>query len=148
MHTPTNDGDASEGARFAPLRGHKYCELVTFRRTGTPVGVPVWFAADGDALYVKTEDPSGKVKRIRNDARVRVAACGVLGGARGPSLDGVARILPPSEVARAERVLRARYGVGRRLFTALVEPIFRWRGLAHVYLEIVPANAAARSAGR
>jgi PPOX class probable F420-dependent enzyme len=123
---------------FGALEGHKYCQLATFRRDGHAVRTPMWFALDGDRLYLKTEDPSGKVKRIRNDGRVTVAPCTVLGRDLSPAVNGVARILPPTEAARAETTLRRRYGLGRWLFTVLVEPVFRWRGLAPVYLEITP----------
>jgi hypothetical protein len=34
-------------------------------------------------------------------------------------------------------MLRARYGIGRGFFGLIVEPIFRLRGLAAVYLEVV-----------
>ena len=32
---------------FDHLEGHKYCLLVTFRRSGEPVPTPVWFGLDG-----------------------------------------------------------------------------------------------------
>jgi PPOX class probable F420-dependent enzyme len=121
---------------FTALENHTYCNLVTLRRSGTPVATPVWFALDGSRLYVKTETPSGKVKRIRNDPRVRVAPCTIAGRDLGPAIDGTARILPPAETPHAEAMLRRRYGWGRRLFTILIEPIFEWRDRAPVYLEI------------
>ena len=127
---------------FGALRDHKYCQLITFRRSGGAVPTPVWFALDGGRLYVKTEDPSGKVKRIRREDRVRVAPCGIAGRLRGPALEGRARFLPADATDRAEHVLRRRYGLGRRLFVLAVEPVFRLRGLRPVYLEIVPAAAA------
>ena len=126
---------------FTALSGHRYCQLVTFRRSGHPVPTPVWFALAGDRLYVKTESPSGKVRRIRRDARVEVAPCTLRGRLRGETVPGRARILDTSEAPRAERVLRERYGVGRRLFGLLVEPVFRLRGLRSVYLEVVVAGA-------
>jgi len=125
-------------AHFETLQGHKYCQLDTFRRNGAVVRTPVWFALDGDRLYVKTEDPSGKVKRIRRDPHVRVAPCTIAGRELGPAIDAVARILSPSETPHAEAILRRRYGIGRWLFTVLVEPIFQWRGRAPLYLEIRP----------
>jgi PPOX class probable F420-dependent enzyme len=132
---------AASDADFALLGRHKYCQLVTFRRNGRSVSTPVWFAHSGGRLYVKTEDPSGKVRRIRRDCRVRVAPCSVRGRVLGPALDARARILPAVEAARAEDALRRRYGVGRLLFTLCVEPIFRLRGLAPIYLEVMPARS-------
>lgn len=143
MHTGPALAEAlpAPGAGFPALARYKHCQLVTFRRTGKAVPTPVWFALDTGRLYVKTEDPSGKVKRIRRDGRVRVAPCTIGGRPIGPAIEGRARIVPPGDVARAERALRRRYGLGRRLFVAGVEPIFRLRGLKPIYLEIVPATA-------
>jgi uncharacterized protein len=131
----------TEETRFAGLAGHKYCQLVTFRRTGVRVPTPVWFALAGECLYVKTERPSGKLRRLRNDARVEVAPCTLRGRVLGGFVPGRARVLDRDESDVAERVLRARYGIGRRLFALLVEPLFALRGLASVYLEVVPAGA-------
>jgi uncharacterized protein len=130
---------AQRSGAFASLAAHKYCELVSFRRSGAPVPTPVWFALDGDRLYVKTEDPSGKVRRIRRDPRVQIAPCSLRGRRFAMAIAGRARILAPGEEHAAERVLRERYGPARRLFGLLVEPIFRRRGLRPVYLEVVPS---------
>jgi uncharacterized protein len=119
------------------LDDHRYMQLVTFRRSGAGVETPVWFAAAGSRLYVHTEDPSGKVRRIRRDPRCEVGPCSLRGRALGPRVAARARILPPDDAAAAERVLAARYGLGRRLFMALAGPVFRWRGRREVYLEIV-----------
>lgn len=129
-------------AAFAPLARHKYCRLVTFRRNGAAVPTPMWFAVDGDRLYVKTETPTGKIRRIRNDPRVEIAPCTALGRTVGATVRGRARLLDAGEAHAAERVLRARYGIGRRLFATFVEPIFALRGQTSVYLEVVPAVGA------
>ncbi len=122
---------------LAALDGHKYCQLVTFRRTGVPVPTPMWFAVQGDRVYFKTERPSGKLRRIQNDPRVEVAPCTASGRMLGPTVAGRARLLERDAIGTAERALRGRYGLGRRLFGALVEPIFRLRGRLPVYLEVV-----------
>ena len=53
---------------FQNLNGHQYMALTTYRRSGAGVPTPVWFAQDGDRLFIVTQDGSGKVKRIRNNA--------------------------------------------------------------------------------
>ena len=58
---------------FQNLNGHQYMALTTYRRSGAGVPTAVWFAQDGDRLFIVTQDGSGKVKRIRNNAGVRVA---------------------------------------------------------------------------
>lgn len=130
--------DSETFARF------KYCQLVTFRRNGTPMPTPVWFAVRDGRLLVKTETPSGKVKRIRNDARVEVAPCTLRGRLRGAFVAGRARLLAAEEEPAAEAVLRRRYGVGRKIFALVVEPLFHLRGQRSVYLEIAPAGEVAR----
>jgi PPOX class probable F420-dependent enzyme len=135
-------GGTGSAADFRGLTDHRYCQLVSFRRNGAAVPTPVWFAVAGSRLYVKTETPSGKVRRIRHDPRVQVAPC-TLGGRRlGAAVEGRARVLESWEAPLAERTLRGRYGLGRRLFGFLIEPIFRLRGLAPAYLEVVPAAEA------
>jgi len=57
-----------------PLGDHRYLSLGTFRRDGTLVPTPVWFAADGEHLWAFTLRETGKVKRQRNSSRSRVAA--------------------------------------------------------------------------
>jgi len=139
MHS--DHSSEAAGRPFADLSGHKYCRLVTFRRSGVPVVTPMWFAVDGDRVYMKTESPTAKLRRIANDPRVELAACTVRGTALGAATAGRARVLGSGEAARAETVLRRRYGLGRRLFSVLVEPIFRLRGTTSVYLEVAAAGA-------
>jgi hypothetical protein len=43
---------------FDALAGHTHMLLVTYKRDGGPVPTPVWFARDGDRLYVWTEMPT------------------------------------------------------------------------------------------
>jgi PPOX class probable F420-dependent enzyme len=104
---------AVSASDFASLGDHKHLVLVTFRRSGEPVPTPVWFAVDGDVVYVKTAASSGKVKRLRHDERALVAVSTQRGAPRGPVVAAVGRVLPPAEWARAEAALRARYGAGR-----------------------------------
>jgi PPOX class probable F420-dependent enzyme len=135
--------DASTAARagastsgFDALRGHKYCLLVTYRRSGEPVPTPVWFGLEGEsALFVRTESGSGKVKRIRRDPRVLVGPANARGKPAGPLAEGAARVLGPEDEQRAERALRANYGLGRRLYEGMSGPL----GAQAVYLEVTPA---------
>jgi PPOX class probable F420-dependent enzyme len=91
--------------------------LVTYRRDGTPVPTPVWAAVgEQGCLYVRSERASGKVKRLRNDARLLVAPCTVRGVPLGAPLEAGARVLAPEEEPAAEQALADRYGLGRELF--------------------------------
>ena len=128
-----SEASASE-ASFEQLRGHKYCLLVTFKRSGEAVPTPIWFGLGDGSLYVRSEPDVGKVKRIRNDARVLVAPCNSRGKPLGPAVEGRARVLPPAEEAWAEEALSANYGLGRRLY----ERLGRVTGVELVYVEVVP----------
>jgi hypothetical protein len=120
---------------FAALRGHKYCLLVSFRRSGEPVPTPVWFGLDEQGrLYVHTERDAGKVKRIRADARVLLAPASARGKPAGPLAEGSARVLAAEEEPRAERALQGNYGLGRRLYEGMSAPL----GVDTVYVEVTP----------
>ncbi|MFI2779618.1 PPOX class F420-dependent oxidoreductase [Streptomyces sp. ALB3] len=89
----------------------EYVSLTTYRKDGTPVATPVWAAVDGGVLYVWTRSDSWKVKRLRNDSRVRVTVCDVRGRvAEGaPSAEGTARLLDAAGTAAVRRTLARKY---------------------------------------
>ncbi len=96
----------------------KYISLETFRKTGVGVRTPVWFASDPGApavFYIYSELDAGKVKRIRNNAHVRVAPCDIRGNVRGAWLDGQARICVGDEAAKGQDLLREKYGWMKRI---------------------------------
>ena len=55
---------------FAFLAASHTGILTTLRRDGTPIALPVWFAAKDLRIYVATPAKTKKVLRIRNDDRV------------------------------------------------------------------------------
>ncbi|MGE0321941.1 MAG: PPOX class F420-dependent oxidoreductase [Polyangiaceae bacterium] len=62
------------------LRRERYINVETFKRDGNGVKTPVWFVNVGDKLGVFTNGKSYKVKRLRRNSKVRVAACDARGG--------------------------------------------------------------------
>jgi hypothetical protein len=132
FETAAKPGTASD---FAGLRGHKYMLLVTFRRDGSAVPTPVWFAVlDDRRLVTHTEERTAKVRRIRHDPRVRVFPCDPRGKPLGPGVEGTARILASTEACeRAEAALDRHYGRTRRLYEMLMGGE---EGM--VYLEVTP----------
>lgn len=100
------------------LTRSRYLLLTTYRRDGTPVDTPVWFVARGRRLYVWTDARSGKVRRIRADARVAVAACTLRGRPTSPSVQGTATVLPPAAGSEVRRLLDRRYRVSRPVYCA------------------------------
>ena len=97
-----------------------YISLATFRKSGAAVKTPVWFAAENGKLYVFTEASSWKVKRLRNEPRIRVAPCSVRGRVRGEWIEGTGhRIDDPSIVEGAYQALLHKYGWQMRLTNLL-----------------------------
>jgi PPOX class probable F420-dependent enzyme len=102
---------------FAAFAGHKYLNLETFKKSGEGVKTPVWFAADPSVsldsseakLYVYTIGVSGKVKRIRNNGRVRIAPCNARGGLRGEWVDARAEIVTGAEAEHGMQLLNKKY---------------------------------------
>ena len=102
---------------FEAFTGHKYLNLETFKKSGEGVKTPVWFAADspapldaGDAkLYVYTVGVSGKVKRIRNNPRVRISPCTASGKPLGDWVEARAEIVAGAEAEHGMRLLNKKY---------------------------------------
>lgn len=108
---------------FIALEGERYISLTTLRKNGTVVATPVWFAVEGERLYLYTNANAGKVKRIRANPRVTVAPCTSTGDVTGPTIVGAARILTdPAEQRAAIAALARKYRWQFRV----------WRGFAAV----------------
>ena len=102
---------------FAGFSTHKYLSLETFKKSGESVRTPIWFAADGRVsvdsgaarLYIYTIGDTGKVKRIRNNTRVRIAPCDMRGKVLGEWVDAQAEIVTGEEGARGMGLLNKKY---------------------------------------
>jgi uncharacterized protein len=132
-HSPAGEEGTLPG--FEHLRGHKYCLLVTYKRSGEAVPTPVWFGLGDGKLYVRTEAAVAKVMR-RNDPQVRVAPCTVRGKPLGPPAEGRAGVLDEASEEDAEAALRANYGLGPKVYEGAGGAL----GAETVYLEITPAR--------
>lgn len=107
---------STQTSPFAPLVKENYASLTTFRKNGTAVATPMWFAERDGVIYIYTGATSGKVKRIRNTSRVTLAPCTANGKVTGATIEGKARIInDPQEIAHAEAALAQKYGIQRRL---------------------------------
>ena len=123
---------------FDHLAGHKYALLVTYRRSGEAVPTPVWFGVDVEGrLYARTGKLAAKVKRIRNNPRVRVAPCTMRGVPKGPYAEGTARVVSAEQQEHAEKTLQSNYGLGRKLYEGSAG------SMEAFYIEVVPGQSAA-----
>jgi PPOX class probable F420-dependent enzyme len=102
---------------FAGFKTDKYLSLESYKKSGESVRTPVWFAPDPSVtpdsvtskLYIYTIGDTGKVKRIRNNSRVRIAPCDMRGKILGEWVDARAEIVTGEEAARGMRLLNKRY---------------------------------------
>ncbi len=132
---------ATEGS-FAQFTGKKYLNLETYRKNGAAVRTPVWFAEspplqNGHApkLYIYTIGDTGKVKRIRNNPRVKIAPCDMRGGIVGEWVEARAEIMTSEEAALGMRLLNRKYTPWKQLLDFFAK--FRPRG--RVVMAIRPA---------
>ncbi len=95
------------------IRGQSYISLTTFRKTGVGVATPVWFGEQDGKLYVMTRAHLGKVKRVRNNPRVKVAPCTIGGKVTGPEFEGSARLLPQEDWKRARKTITSKYWLAK-----------------------------------
>jgi PPOX class probable F420-dependent enzyme len=116
---------------FAHLRGHKYIDLVTFRKTGVGVHTPVWFAEEDGRLYIFTNPKAGKLKRIRNNPRVEIAPSTMRGKPRGPYVAAMARIAADQQAGSG--AIRRKYWLARIPWLWSKDT---------VYLELLPGGSA------
>lgn len=120
---------------FREIDNPTYIALETFRKSGEGVVTPVWVAAENGKLYVWTLADSGKVKRIRNNGRVRIAVSDVRGNPKSEWVEARARVLDdPAEDRKQRERLAKKYGWQFHLFN-LMGRFLRNRA-SHVVLEI------------
>lgn len=124
-----------------------YVSLATFRKSGVAVNTPVWIAGNNDTLYVFSEGNAGKVKRIRNTAGVRLAACDVRGKLKtGEWIDGTARIVEdPGEVAAAYPSFDKKYGIQMRVTNFLSRMSGRFNKRAMIAITLTDPDSTQES---
>ena len=100
------------------LADERFVSLTTFRRSGDPVSTPVWVGREGDALVVLTPSASGKVKRLRHDARVELRPCGRFGAVEEGAVAVTGRVRigeDPADEAVARAAIRRAYPIESRI---------------------------------
>ena len=110
------------------LPSEQYINLATFRKDGHEVRTPVWVASANDAHYVFSEARAGKVKRIRNNGRINVAACDARGGVKSIWISGKAKIVTDeAEIETMYRAFDQKYGWQIRLLNFIARLSGRYK---------------------
>ena len=107
---------------FPTFQSHQYINLETFRKNGQGVKTPVWFAQEGDALYIWTQANSGKAKRIRRETpvSVNIAPCKADGSLLGEWVPARAsRDDSPEAVEYVRKLMVKKYGLMFRAFALM-----------------------------
>jgi PPOX class probable F420-dependent enzyme len=126
----------TELTSFANLGPNPFIALTTYRKNGTPVMTPVWFVQQGSKLFVWTAADSGKAKRLKNNACVRLGPSNHSGKLLGDMQEGSARFVAEAEFAALEKAFKAKYGWQVLLFSL----IWKIQGHPHTYIEIASSN--------
>lgn len=125
MNPPrVDDLDELHRARYASLR--------TFRRDGTAVDTPIWFAEHANSLVFRTK-VGPKTKRLAIRPDVELTACDYRGRvpAGAMTYHGRATILSGSEARQANRELHRRYG-----WQWNIVPLLKIPGVTNTHLEL------------
>jgi PPOX class probable F420-dependent enzyme len=124
-------------AALEPFDRQKTVLLTTHRRDGTPVGTPVHVAVEGDRVFVRTWDTTGKLKRIRRNPGVEVRPSTFGLRPTGAAIRARARVLEGEESAHASRMLARKYPV---LHGLLIPLAHRLRGNETMHIELRPID--------
>lgn len=103
---------------LSTLGDAQYIALETFRKNGTGVITPVWVAGENGSLFVWTDADSWKVKRIRNNSRVRLVASDARGNPEGEWIVAAAAVVEAAdEIKKTEKRLASKYGFMFHVFS-------------------------------
>lgn len=92
------------------LQNEKYISLETYKKNEDAVRTPVWFVIHNDLVYVVTRESTGKVKRLRSNQNVKIAACTMKGDVTGQWYPGKASMLPEDESRQILTLRDKKYG--------------------------------------
>jgi PPOX class probable F420-dependent enzyme len=115
----------------------RYVSLATYKKNGTEVRTPVWIAEADGVPVIYTNGTSWKVRRIRNNNKVRLAPCTARGDIRGEWVDATARVVD-NEASRDRGVeaMIDKYGWQMRLALLLSRLSGRFDDRAIIELEL------------
>ena len=119
------------------FKNQEFLSLETFRKNGIGVKTPVWFAQEGDTLYIWTVADSGKIKRIRNNPQVKIAPCKRFGTVTGEWIATQASVDDSvAAVRHVEVLLSQKLGFQFAVFRLIDRLRDRWKGSHRVCVKI------------
>ncbi|OMC34324.1 PPOX class F420-dependent enzyme [Mycobacterium sp. GA-1841] len=114
------------------LNRTRYAVLRSFRRDGSPVDTPIWFALDDDQSIVFRTKVGPKTTRLNANPEVQLIPCDYRGRITDPHpRHGRATILSGAPAQRANRVLHRRYG-----WQWNIVPLLKIPGVTNVHRDL------------
>jgi uncharacterized protein len=124
-------------ADLKQFKDREFLNLETFRKNGIAVKCPVWFAQEGEKLYIWTVGDSGKIKRIRNNPRVNIAPCKRFGEVTGEWVAAQAAVDDSAEAVRHVEILeRRKLGFQYAIFRLIDRLLDKRRGSHRVCVKL------------
>lgn len=111
------------------LSGESFVSLTTYRRSGEGVATPVWPRRRSGSRG-HTVDGSGKVKRLRNDARVTLRPCNRSSKVEPDALtvEGTAEVITDaSRIHALTDPIRRKYGLQFKVVMGIEKVVGRGR---------------------
>ena len=119
------------------FKNQEFLSLETFRKNGIGVKTPVWFAQEGDTLFIWTVGDSGKIKRIRNNPQVKIAPCKRFGKVTGEWIAAQASVDDSvAAVRHVEVLLSQKLGFQFAVFCLIDRLRDRWKRSHRVCVKI------------
>lgn len=97
------------------IANQKYINLQTYRKNNSPINTPVWFVISHDKIYIVTREFTGKIKRIKNNNKVKIAICSISGELKGGWISGRANFTSEDETVKAVKLIHRKYGLWSRI---------------------------------
>ena len=126
------------------LNSTRYAVLRTFRRDGSAVDTPIWFAVRANSVVFRTK-VGPKTRRLAARPDVELTACDYRGRVRdgATTFTGRATILSGAEAEVANQALHQRYG-----WQWNVVPLLKVPGVTNVHKELSLRQKLSRARDR
>ena len=128
---------ARDAERF--LRGRHIAVLTTINPDGTPLQTPIWYLAEDERIYIRTNSRSAKVRNIRHDARVSLCVQEERPPYMGVTVRGTAAI-EGDRTGLSARMARHYLGVIAGFFYILLRDVREIEGDPDVIIVITPQD--------
>jgi PPOX class probable F420-dependent enzyme len=104
-----------ENNNLIQFLNHRYINLESYKKNGKAVRTPVWFVEDKGVIYVRTDQNSGKMKRMRNNNHILIVPSDFRGKPKGSWIKAEINIASTNEKERANKLLDQKYGLQAKI---------------------------------